>query len=244
MNNLSVQEHTTWSGKEQNARRHISVVSWTSSRVAALLLQLRLVVLVTWTSSHLGWEESWCNGVDTDLGLREGRCHHAGEVDHGGLGGTVCELATGRALHETRNGCDVNDGWRITLDAGTALAKEWKDVGGEEEVGGDVGVEGILPGRPLRFEHVLRDRVWVCHVWLRVGVLGSILASDTGVVDEKVYAVWLLLRNPVDKGLDLVTVGYIAGHSVKLLLVSGTKQVSGTLTGQFFLPHCTSRPRF
>ena len=146
--------------------------------------------------------------------------------------------------HETRDGGDVDDGWSVSLDRRAALAQEWKNVRSKEEVCSDVRVEGILPGRPLGLEHVLRDRVRVCHIWFGIGVLGSILASDTGVIHQKVDAVWLLLRDLVDEGLDLVTVGDIACHSVKQLLVQGTKQLSGTLTGQSFHPRCTSRQHF
>lgn len=215
MNNLSVHEHSTWSRKEQNTRRHVGVVTWSLGYVAELLLQLALVHLVGWfTGGHLRWENTWCNGVDTDLGLGEGASHHAGEMDHSCLGRTVGELSAAGALHETRDRGDVDDRWGVALDRGTTLAEKWEDVCGEEEVSGDVGVEGILPCGPLRPEHVLGDGVWGGPVWRVVLELGGILESDTCIVDKEVDATWLILGDLVDEGLYLGLVGYITSHSV------------------------------
>ena len=228
MNDLSIQEHASWTRKEQNASSHVGVVTWAAGWVAALLLQLGFVVLVGWTCGHLGWEKTWCNGVDPNLGLGESAGHHAGEVDHCCLGRTIGELSTTAALHQTRNGSDVDDGGGVALDRRATLAEKWKDVGCEEEVGGDIGVEGVLPGGPLRLEHVLGDGVWRGHVWLGVGVLCGVLESNTGVVDEEVDAVWLLLGDLVNEGLDRGLVADIAGQSVTKVSIRHGRGTRGT----------------
>jgi len=78
--NLVVVEHTTWTSQEEDRRTHIGVVTWSSGWVTNFAVEVALVVLARGTRGHLTWEDTWCDGVDTNLGILERSGKHSAEV--------------------------------------------------------------------------------------------------------------------------------------------------------------------
>jgi len=98
---------------------HIAVVTRTSSRNLALkilLWQLTLLVVTTLALSHLTWEDTRSNAVDTNLQSIAGNlpAEHLGQMDDCSLACIVSEVMLS-GLHDTRNGTDVDDTTRVAL---------------------------------------------------------------------------------------------------------------------------------
>jgi hypothetical protein len=105
--------------------------------------KLALLVVLAFTSSHLRWEDTRSDGIDTDLettALDLGR-QHLVQVNNSSLGGVVVEV-TLRDTDETGDGRDVDDGTGPAVCTLSSLLEERQESSAEEERCDDVcGVE-------------------------------------------------------------------------------------------------------
>lgn len=110
----------------------------------------------------------------------------------------VGELSVARALHQTTDGRDVDDARRITGRDVAPFRQQRQERGRHEELGRDVGLEGVLPVGDFRPEHVLRDAFRRFHVRFPIlGEFGVAVSGDACVVDEQMDALGLLLAHRV-----------------------------------------------
>ena len=123
-------------GNKEHTVTHVAVVTRSGSRNLALkvlLWKLALLVRTRLTLGHLGWEDTWCNAVDTDLETVVGNlpAKHLGEVDDGSLGSVVGKVVLG-GLDDTGDGADVDYTSGVSvLVLGSGL-EEWEEGGGHE----------------------------------------------------------------------------------------------------------------
>ena len=106
---LLVVEQASFTGQEQDRRRHVAVMPSPARRIAHLHVELALVVLAAVTGSHLGWKDAGRDDVHAHLRAGESRRKHAAEMSGACFAGSVGELAVARAFHLSRDGGNVDD---------------------------------------------------------------------------------------------------------------------------------------
>lgn len=165
-----------------------------------VLRDCALLVFVAISCSHLAREDSWRNGIDSDLDarIRNLRGQHTGDVVRSTLAGIVREMVLGLE-HDTRDAGDVDDGARVAGYVLGGFRKQGQESSGHEVELWDVRLVDVGPVLELGglvVEEVLLE------------VLGRGVASllgvrlNAGVVDQDAEA--LLTRGDlIDKALNI-----------------------------------------
>ncbi len=91
---LRVQEETARTSQIQDASRHIGIIPRPASRIAQLLIDLALLLVITHPRCHLTRKQAGRDAIHSDFGLRQRRCQHARQVDESRLARRVGELTS------------------------------------------------------------------------------------------------------------------------------------------------------
>lgn len=207
---LLIIEQPSLTGKQQNRSRHITIMPTTSSRVANLRRQLRLVVLVALASRHLRREDTRRNSVHADLAVFECRRQHAAKVRACRFGGSVGKLAVAGTFQLPADGAHVDDLGGVARGDVAAFCEQRQHGHCHEVLAGHVGLEGLGPLRVFGVEEVLADGVGIGGFGLAVGgwgvsvcvggiarpglltELGVVVSRNTSVVHKQVETMRLL----------------------------------------------------
>ena len=109
-----------------------------------LIRHMTLLIIIALLRSHLTWEVSWRDTVDSNLCLFEFRRHQFAKVYRGGFGSVIGKVTLGDAYHAGHGG-DYDYGRGAAAVAGGGGLEKGEEGNRCEVHGGDVGVEDSGP---------------------------------------------------------------------------------------------------